>query len=61
MPTDPSVSHLNIDERKENSVTPFTYGGLYEQRRDEVNQAHHDLQIMSILFAILEMSRRVFL
>lgn len=35
IPTDPSVSHLNIDDSQENSVTPFTYGELFQNRNDE--------------------------
>jgi protein XRP2 len=35
IPTDPSCSHLNINDHQETSVTPFTYGELYRERNEE--------------------------
>ena len=38
MPTDPSASHLNIDDAQATSVSPFTYGELYRHRNEEVKE-----------------------
>ncbi|CAF0953293.1 unnamed protein product [Adineta ricciae] len=35
IPTDPSCSHLNINDSIETSFTPFTYGELYRHRAEE--------------------------
>ncbi|CAF3836229.1 unnamed protein product [Adineta steineri] len=35
IPTDPSCSHLNINDSMDTSVTPFTYGELYRNRYEE--------------------------
>ncbi|CAF1110038.1 unnamed protein product [Rotaria magnacalcarata] len=35
IPTDPSCSHLNVNDSMETSVTPYTYGELYRHRNEE--------------------------
>jgi hypothetical protein len=60
IPTDPSVSHLNIDDSQENSVTPFTYGELFQNRNDEVKIRRKKRKNSNENFRFSAMFRRSF-